>query len=611
MPAPAATPNFATDDAELSVALEAARLRSAIFWTGRPLPGRWATPCPVAVTPSASDRVVSAGGTTTFRIDRGQVGGWSMRLVGPRESVLADAVPHEVDHMVRASLLRRPLPRWIDEGAAGLWESRAEHQRHRRRAAVAFRRGRDLTPLLGDRYPTASSDVADLYAVGFVLTERLLDELGPAGLLRLQSELADDDSAAQRRVEATIRSVRRHRSPVGCDEAGCLFHPLASETGTPPSSDRRLLARCVPNGTSAMTVYTASWCPPCRQFWRDLKTDAAFADALRSRVHLHVVDVGASAHSREMAGLTALPTFEIDGRRKLGYRGKANLIAAIDRLRAGTNLDTVSPRQPLPTQPPPEQSEPPREVRPLAVVEDPLSPDSPLDSPLDLPPDSSDPPPSSPSCPAPPTDTVPTSPLPSPLPSSLPSPLPAKSAPLRIGTWLITAGQLAGLGTGAGATLAVGLLGWWWSRRRGRPSRRRERRWPDASSWSPPSPLHPHDSETGSRGWSAGCFPEAGRQVSTARGDPGDGCDDAATTNASGQPERVPFPRRLDEARELLRLRQREGRVAVLDALRGMVVDDELGRLVEQPEHAATATQLREALDRRVQQIAPLSTRVD
>ena len=51
--------------------------------------------------------------------------------------------------------------------------------------------------------------------------------------------------------------------------------------------------------------------------------------------------------------------------------------------------------------------------------------------------------------------------------------------------------------------------------------------------------------------------------------------------------------------------------MAVLDALRGMVVDDELGRLVEQPEHAATATQLREALDRRVQQIAPLSTRVD
>ena len=75
----------------------------------------------------------------------------------------------------------------------------------------------------------------------------------------------------------------------------------------------------------------------------------------------------------------------------------------------------------------------------------------------------------------------------------------------------------------------------------------------------------------------------------------------------------MPLPRELDEAGELLRLRHREGRVAALDALRGMVLDDELERLAADSPHgsgdAAAAARLRTLVDDRVRQIAPLSVR--
>lgn len=76
-------------------------------------------------------------------------------------------------------------------------------------------------------------------------------------------------------------------------------------------------------------------------------------------------------------------------------------------------------------------------------------------------------------------------------------------------------------------------------------------------------------------------------------------------------PPPIPFPRGLDEARQLLGLRQSEGRVAILDALRGMFLDDELDKLTRfDPSTEAIVHRLREAIDRRVDEVAPLSTRM-
>jgi hypothetical protein len=74
---------------------------------------------------------------------------------------------------------------------------------------------------------------------------------------------------------------------------------------------------------------------------------------------------------------------------------------------------------------------------------------------------------------------------------------------------------------------------------------------------------------------------------------------------------RAPFPRQLDEAGELLELRQSEGRVATLDTLRGMFLDDELEKLKSDPDPqiASVVRRIREAVDTRVDEVAPLTTK--
>lgn len=72
-----------------------------------------------------------------------------------------------------------------------------------------------------------------------------------------------------------------------------------------------------------------------------------------------------------------------------------------------------------------------------------------------------------------------------------------------------------------------------------------------------------------------------------------------------------PFPRKLDETRQLLQLRQSEGRVVALDALRGMLLDDEVRRQTEAATDDTTRAVLQQLminLDSQVQQIAPIST---
>jgi hypothetical protein len=84
----------------------------------------------------------------------------------------------------------------------------------------------------------------------------------------------------------------------------------------------------------------------------------------------------------------------------------------------------------------------------------------------------------------------------------------------------------------------------------------------------------------------------------------------AAEGSAADLP--TPFPRQLDEARQLLELRQSEGRVPLLDALRGLFLEDELDKLTETDDPAAWefASRLRGAIDARVDEVAPLTTKI-
>src|SRR5690606_29143310 len=99
---------------------------------------------------------------------------------------LENVVPHEVDHAVRASLLRRPVERWLDEGCASLMESPAVHQ-HLRSAALRVPPDVVTAEWLSRRtYPDALREWEQTYAAGFSLVEFLLSLGGPRRLLEFQ-----------------------------------------------------------------------------------------------------------------------------------------------------------------------------------------------------------------------------------------------------------------------------------------------------------------------------------------------------------------------------------------------------------------------------------------
>lgn len=78
----------------------------------------------------------------------------------------------------------------------------------------------------------------------------------------------------------------------------------------------------------------------------------------------------------------------------------------------------------------------------------------------------------------------------------------------------------------------------------------------------------------------------------------------------AGRPDpfrNLPLPRDLDEARELLRLREKEGRHAIHDGLFGALADAELEKLIEAGDQ--TALKLRDTLQQRLNDIAPLSSK--
>lgn len=286
--------NFICDDTEIVARAEQARRESAIYWSGEELPGRWSVACPITVTPANH----AGGGATTFQFGGGEVYGWRMQISGRREALLNDVIPHEVDHMVRASLVRRPIERWLDEGCASDRESEASQQRLRDEARRLLTSGRmpviNATWLDAMDYPRNGEDVAALYAVGHSLVEFLIDRAGPRTLLHFQCDprppsaklmaFYDLDVAE---LSASIREwmqADRETDTTIASADNDVMHAVECPLLFPG----RL---CDYDGPDLLTVFTSLSCGPCRQFWFDLQSDAAFRQAICSRFHLHRVDI--------------------------------------------------------------------------------------------------------------------------------------------------------------------------------------------------------------------------------------------------------------------------------------------------------------------------------
>lgn len=531
-PVPAA--NFDCPDVEIVQTAEQARRRSAVFWSGKDLPGEWGTPCRIRV--QFGD--VPSGGSTTYQFRCGEVFGWSMTLTGRRDEMLRDTLPHEVDHMVRASLIRRPIERWLDEGCASLMES-AESQSKLRAVSAALSESLITTRWLNAReYPAAGCDIKTLYALGHSLVEYLLSIDTPQKLLEFQKRSGPVESRLQACYGLTVAQLQ-HAWIVWKEHR-------AIPTDSPISGE----------SLPTLTVWTADWCGPCRRFHHDLQTDPLFRGELERRFHVVLMPFEGNRSEASRRGISQLPTFEVAGRRVLGYRSQQELLANL-----AVAASSVLPER-TPTDEPVSGSQIPRDNdAALSNDSSPLGPAVPV-HPLLSAGDSLVPQMSqgaeTPQV-GPPSPTQ-EPPIPSPSGPSFPTHFGASrllSTALAVLRWTgVVSGTVA---TGGLAGLAVTLLTLFIQRR-----------------------------------MSARLF----------RSPISKGGDRPAVV--------APFPRRLDEARQLLELRQSEGRVAVLDSLRGMFLDDELEKL--DGDETATAAdfvaRLRTAIDARVDEVAPLTTKV-
>jgi hypothetical protein len=173
-------------------AAEYYRVKLAVAWLGKPLPGNWSSPCPITVRVGQ----LGAGGATSFQFDRGEVFGWRMRIQGSEERILDSVLPHEISHMIFASHFRRPLPRWADEGAATLIEHESERRRQQLLLNEVMNDGTKfpLRQLLAMKeYPQDHRRVLTLYAQGYSLADYLIQKQGRRTFLKFLDDAHNKD----------------------------------------------------------------------------------------------------------------------------------------------------------------------------------------------------------------------------------------------------------------------------------------------------------------------------------------------------------------------------------------------------------------------------------
>lgn len=170
--------NF-TGDPEFVAAAEKARIASSEFWTGKKL-REWKEPCPITLEEGKSS------GKSKFFYDKGTAERFRMFVKGPREEVIREIIPHEVDHMVRATIVGHPIPRWLDEGSASLFESPSSRERIRSSLLYGDLKNSawDMIHLM--EYPQDSDAMTALYSESASIVEWMVEMRGPKEVLKAQ-----------------------------------------------------------------------------------------------------------------------------------------------------------------------------------------------------------------------------------------------------------------------------------------------------------------------------------------------------------------------------------------------------------------------------------------
>ncbi|MEZ5943353.1 MAG: thioredoxin family protein [Planctomycetaceae bacterium] len=497
--------NFHSSEARLVTKAELARTNSATFWTGTDLQRNWSRSCPIVVDAWTGP----AQGSTRFTFADGEVFNWEMHVAGTPDKILVDVIPHEVDHMVRATLLRRPVVRWLDEGCAAFFESDSAKAQLRLLAQQESWQECDIHWLTAMQYPADAAGQTRVYRLGFGFVEFLLSLRDAACLLQFQ---------ASTNLQAACQQFY-----------GFPLHELPARWNAWNSRRRLDGTKDLEEQRGKLRIWTADWCGPCRQFKADIARHASFREWLLNHYEIEFVNYDQNLQLAKASGIRSIPAFEQAQGVIIGYLGPSDLM---------TRLDAAVP-------PPP-----------IAVPSLPPVADESKVSPKPLTPVSEEPGQSSSDAAQTPSTPQESNVLSVHEPKQSGGLLSWLPAGLTILQW---AGILGGTAASGGvAAIGISLLTRWLGVRL---SRR-------LSNQSGPL----------SKGGEADVL--------------------------------APFPRQLDEARELYALRQSEGRVAALDALRGMFLDDELEKLDRSDDAAVKSVvqRIRASIDQRVDEVAPLST---
>jgi len=160
---------------------ERCRHELAVLWLGSELPD-WSAKCSIRVQ---IGETLGAGGATTFVFNNGEVYDWEMNIQGSVRRVVDSVLPHEITHMILASYFRRPIPRWLDEGAATSVEHGTEKENYRQLLRQYLRedvrKGLPFNRMVAlKEYP---ADPMPFYSQGFSVVEYLINLGGHRRLL--------------------------------------------------------------------------------------------------------------------------------------------------------------------------------------------------------------------------------------------------------------------------------------------------------------------------------------------------------------------------------------------------------------------------------------------
>lgn len=350
-------------------AAEDAYVRLSRWWFGKPHPELWRpgrlAPVPIAIHLQPDG---SGGGRTSFRIERGQVFGWKMFVAGSPRKILDDALPHEVGHVVLYARFRRPLGRCLDEGAASIGESQAEHAAARKRVFEALRRNAAMpfSRILDEqRYPQPSSTLL-FYAQSHSLVEFLLQRKGRETFVaflddrrvpsaKLRDFYGFDPDELQREWEAWF--PQRAARGLACSAFGCPIHAWAKPQALKGNEQKP---------KPVVYAFTATWCAACQPFKRDVAAGRfsqyrfVLVDPDRDKKQWREITAKMAAETGHRGGVP-LPSWWVPGSKRLvvmrGGYSASGLLQILGGLIRGL-LRLLSNPHPAPDETPPQGTRP-------------------------------------------------------------------------------------------------------------------------------------------------------------------------------------------------------------------------------------------------------------